>query len=415
MSSRSRARSGTQRAMAACSFARRPTIYRVRGLGRGEGVHHRRHHRLGRDGVPLRAGGALAQGLQRLAVEPRRLGGHGLLQALALPGGLLPDRRGDGPGLDDGDVYPPRPHLHAQRVGERLQRELGRGVGAYEGRGHAPADRAHVDDAPSRDAEQRQHRLGHRDLADHVDLQLAAEISEGQELERPRHHDAGIVHEAGEPAASHHGGHRARRARDGGGVGDVDRHRGEQRRGLALQRGAVGRSPDSGEDTPAQAIEAERAGRADAGGGPGDEHGVWVRARAGRAPSGRAHPVTRMSRRYRTCRTHRGMCVRPEGAILAPLLCREGHDMTPKNLEVFVGKWKKGGRAHASPFGPAGDGVGGGDIRLARRAKSSSFTASMAGWGTSRSRASRSSGSILRAAAMSPTPSTTTATRTCGR
>jgi Protein of unknown function (DUF1579) len=27
--------------------------------------------------------------------------------------------------------------------------------------------------------------------------------------------------------------------------------------------------------------------------------------------------------------------------------------MTPKDLEVFVGKWKKTGRAHESPFGPA--------------------------------------------------------------
>ena len=27
--------------------------------------------------------------------------------------------------------------------------------------------------------------------------------------------------------------------------------------------------------------------------------------------------------------------------------------MTPKDLEVFLGKWKKAGRAHESPFGPA--------------------------------------------------------------
>ena len=50
-------------------------------------------------------------------------------------------------------------------------------------------------------ADRRQHRLGDRDLAGQVDLDLAAEVLDRQRLQRARDGDAGVVDEPVEAAA----------------------------------------------------------------------------------------------------------------------------------------------------------------------------------------------------------------------
>ena len=108
------------------------------------------------------------------------------------------------------DVDPVGRELDPQRVGHRLERELRDRVGAEE-RQRAPAgDRADDDDAALRGPQRREHRLGDGELADDVDLELAAELVERQVLERRGDRDARVVDEPVEPR-------RSVRARDRGG------------------------------------------------------------------------------------------------------------------------------------------------------------------------------------------------------
>ena len=72
---------------------------------------------------------------------------------------------------------------------------LRRGVRPEERQRAAAADRAHEHDPPAGSPERRQDGLEHRDLPDDVDLELAAKLGEGHELERGGDSDAGVVHE----------------------------------------------------------------------------------------------------------------------------------------------------------------------------------------------------------------------------
>ena len=84
----------------------------------------------------------------------------------------------------DGDS--PLPQFEAERVAERLHAELRCAVGPVEREHEQAADRPDVDDAAVAPSDQRQERLGHRDGADQVDLELAAEVVERLELDRRR-------------------------------------------------------------------------------------------------------------------------------------------------------------------------------------------------------------------------------------
>jgi hypothetical protein len=73
------------------------------------------------------------------------------------------------------------------------------GVRPDERRGHPTPDGAGEHDARVRRAlvaQDRQERLGDSDLADDVDLELTTYLVEVDELERPAHGDAGVVHDA---------------------------------------------------------------------------------------------------------------------------------------------------------------------------------------------------------------------------
>ena len=113
----------------------------------------RLRHLLRRDAVRGPRRGELAEPLDPRAVELDRLRRE-LLEPTRWR--LRPDRRRDRARLDDRDLDPPRRELEPQRVGHRLERELGHRVRAEERQRRAPADRAHQDDAAARPAQRRQ-------------------------------------------------------------------------------------------------------------------------------------------------------------------------------------------------------------------------------------------------------------------
>ncbi len=166
--------------------------------------------------------------------------------------------------LDDGHRDAPGCQLEPERVGQRFEGELGGGVSAREGRGHAPRDRSHVNDAARARPDERQEGLRHRDLADHVDLELAPQVGKRKKLDRPRHDDAGIVDEPRQSRRADDAGDRAGRGGNRQRVRDFERDRSESRRALRLEGLGVGLPADPGEDSPAEAVEVERARRADA-------------------------------------------------------------------------------------------------------------------------------------------------------
>ena len=128
---------------------------------------------------------------------------------------------------------------------------------------------------PRAPADQRQHRLGHRDLGGQVDLELAAEVVQRQRLQRPGDGDAGVVDEAVEAAP----GLGADPLGGGGdllGDGDVEEQRAQPRRAGGAQRLGVLLLANPGEDLPAGGVEAQRGGAADAGRGAGYEHGSHI-------------------------------------------------------------------------------------------------------------------------------------------
>ena len=130
---------------------------------------------------------------------------------------------------------------------------LRRGVGA-EKRKRAPAgDRADEDDAPARAAQVRQERLRHGDLTDHVDLELATELLERDELERDRNRDPRVVDERVELADL------LGRLRDLIRVSDVEQN-------LVRTHGRIAFATHGGEHAPARGDETRRAGCADSRG-----------------------------------------------------------------------------------------------------------------------------------------------------
>ena len=90
-----------------------------------------------------------------------------------------------------------------------------------QGRGDLAAHRADVDDPALRRADSRQEGLGHRDLADDVDLELVTPLVERHELQRPGDVDARVVDQPGDRDLSHLLGGGG----DRGLVGDVDLQR----------------------------------------------------------------------------------------------------------------------------------------------------------------------------------------------
>src|SRR5437764_15413279 len=76
--------------------------------------------------------------------------------------------------------------LHAQRVGEALERELRSVADHGERRRETAADRADEDDPPLGLAQQRQYRPRDGDLRDHVQLELRAYVFDRERFDRPR-------------------------------------------------------------------------------------------------------------------------------------------------------------------------------------------------------------------------------------
>ena len=91
--------------------------------------------------------------------------------------------------------------LAAQRLADRLDRELRRVVRPHQHGGDLAADRADEDDPAASRPDERQHRLGHRDLPEHVHFQLLAPDLQRQVLQRAAPADASVVDHAVEAAA----------------------------------------------------------------------------------------------------------------------------------------------------------------------------------------------------------------------
>ena len=85
--------------------------------------------------------------------------------------------------------------LDAQRVADRLDRVLGGGIGSGERHRHSPADGGDEHDPPARGAQGGQQRLRDGDLAEHVDVELLAQVVRMDQLERAAVADAGVVDE----------------------------------------------------------------------------------------------------------------------------------------------------------------------------------------------------------------------------
>src|SRR5262249_3093255 len=135
-------------------------------------------------------------------------------------------------------------------------------------------------------------RLRHGDGADHVHLELAAELVEVDELERRADADPGVVHEPAQALAAERRLHLPRRALDGPAIGHVDAQRRQPARALLPQGLGILVAPDSCEDVKPSLGEVTSGGAADASGCAGDDdralsaHGARLRVRTlARAPS----------------------------------------------------------------------------------------------------------------------------------
>ncbi len=222
--------------------------------------------------------------VERLAVEPLGLVGHPLARILGVGGAAVPDLGRDAARLDRDHLDPPGPELGPQAVADRLERELGGAVGPHEGGRDEAADRGDVDDPALVRAQHRQHRLGHGDVADQVDLELLADVVEVEELERPRVGAAGVVDERRRARAPRV---RSRIVSAAAsiwvGVGDVEQQRLELAVRLRLHRLAVLGLADAGEDREAATRELQRRRPADAARGARDERRAWSPPQAARA------------------------------------------------------------------------------------------------------------------------------------
>jgi len=126
-------------------------------------------------------------------------------------------------------------------------------------------------DPAGRPAQQRQHRLGDRQLAGHVDVELPPEGVQRHQLDRAGQAVPGVVDQAVQASGGVPADHRGRLG-DLVGLGDVEQHRGD----LTASPGAeqlitVGLVPDTGVDVLPGGRQAQRGGPADARGGTGDK------------------------------------------------------------------------------------------------------------------------------------------------
>ena len=99
------------------------------------------------------------------------------------------------PGSIERDLHAGAVQLDAQRIAHGLDRVLGGRVGGAEAKGHAPADGGDEHDPPAGAAKRRQQRAGDGDLTEQVDVEQAAQVGFGDQLERTAEPDAGVVHE----------------------------------------------------------------------------------------------------------------------------------------------------------------------------------------------------------------------------
>ena len=225
----------------------------------------------------------LAERRQPVAVgrHPRR---GRLRQAVEVVDRLVPDRRRDRARLDQDHVDALGVELLAPDVSDRFDGELRRVVGARERRREHAADRADEDDPPAGPAHERQHGLRGGDLADHVDLELAAQVVERQQLQRRREADARVVDQAIQSAAGEPARDARRRPRRSRGPSDIEDDDVQALR-RAGERGGVGGGLDAGEHLMTVGGEPQRGRGADSAGGSGDQEAGHARGTpAGRVP-----------------------------------------------------------------------------------------------------------------------------------
>ena len=110
-----------------------------------------------------------------------------------------------------------------------------------------------VDDPTLGLPDQRQERLGHRDLPDHVELKLLAECHERQQLDGAVDTGSGIVHKAVEPRPVDVAGDRVSRLRHRPLVADIERNRNRPRDGVG-HLGAGVRRARAGEYAPPKLV-----------------------------------------------------------------------------------------------------------------------------------------------------------------
>jgi hypothetical protein len=245
-----------------------------------------RAHAARRQGAFDRLGDLLGRypsgcGVGQRLVHRRRYPSVVLLQLrrdrhlVGLAATLVPDRRCHRAGLDQSHLHLGAVELDPQGIGEGLDRVLGGGVGGGEGHRHPSTNRGDEHDPPLRRAQRRQHRLGDRNLAEHVDVELTLQILSLDQLQRATDPNARVVDQRVQAAA--------RRARHLmhhplGGLGDLsrvghlerDRHHGAR---LGLQREALarGRIAHAGEHRPSPVGEAQSGRTADTRRGACDE------------------------------------------------------------------------------------------------------------------------------------------------
>ena len=174
----------------------------------------------------------------------------------------------DEPRLDDDHVDAEPLDLEPHRVGQRLDRVLGRVVDAAAREREAPAHRRDVHDlAPALLAHLRQHQTAHRQQAEHVGVELGANALVGDRLDRARLAVAGVVDEHADRTLGrldrlHRGPPRPL-------VDDVER---ERPAALGLQLGERLRPPRGCVDRPTRVRQVCRGRGTDPGGAPRHQH-----------------------------------------------------------------------------------------------------------------------------------------------
>jgi hypothetical protein len=143
-------------------------------------------------------------------------------------------------------------------------------VGSAKGHRHATADRAEEDDPAAGAANQRQHRLRHRDLRDQVDLELFAQVIERDRLQRRHHRHPSVVDQAVQTASAHHPADLLGHCGDLVRLGHVEHQRHEPLRRSIAQACGVLLAANAGEDPPALGVHPQGGRPADSGRGAGD-------------------------------------------------------------------------------------------------------------------------------------------------